>query len=516
MKKFLKFVWVIPIVLILFTMFYYPLSINALFGDVIIDGNSGANTTNVDYLQSGGYSGERTYCDSWVATQTSQINSISVQIERPSVNFSDGEIYIAVFEGVNPAVGTLVSWGNLYYGSIPADVMSYKTFILHPFLELATHHYCFEIMTQGYMQIEVGCTQDQVQNISLVSYPAYGDGIVGIGNGFYEDLGLLNNWYTSMANGRQIMFYTMGATGGLTTIETQSATMGSNPGEVILHGKILLLGVGETIVHCYFEWGETTIYECGETTIVDVTSAFTQFNVTLTNLPQEGTIHFKAFVLCPVSGLTIAGSDRGFTWSGSNGGEIPPDVTYIITSNVTDVQYTTAIFNCELKQVGSEGALTINMIYDTTPNLDDSHGTKLEMASTVDTEGNFTSKVTGLTANTQYFYVAEALGQNPYYGEIKTFTTSDPSKPSGVNWINHFFDNHGLGRGIWWIIIFALMLLPWLLKPIRENKQIGLILDLLILGAGIALVLDPWIVILLAFGAGITIFALIMKNRQGA
>ena len=61
------------------------------------------------------------------------------------------------------------------------------------------------------------------------------------------------------------------------------------------------------------------------------------------------------------------------------------------------------------------------------------------------------------------------------------------------------------------------MLSVWLITPIREEKLgrvVGFILDLIILGAGIALVLDPWVVVLIAIVGGVALTGVILKARS--
>ena len=62
------------------------------------------------------------------------------------------------------------------------------------------------------------------------------------------------------------------------------------------------------------------------------------------------------------------------------------------------------------------------------------------------------------------------------------------------------------------------MLAIWLIPPIRQEKFgriIGFILDLVILGAGIALVLDPWVTVLIAIVGGLALTGVVLKTRSG-
>jgi hypothetical protein len=59
------------------------------------------------------------------------------------------------------------------------------------------------------------------------------------------------------------------------------------------------------------------------------------------------------------------------------------------------------------------------------------------------------------------------------------------------------------------------MVSVWIIPPIRqEYKVVGVIIDVIILGAGIVLVLDPWLIILLAILAALVIVGLIVKKGR--
>ena len=55
--------------------------------------------------------------------------------------------------------------------------------------------------------------------------------------------------------------------------------------------------------------------------------------------------------------------------------------------------------------------------------------------------------------------------------------------------------------------------LSGLYRVYGEHAAIGIVLDALILGGGIVMVLDPWVVIILAVVAGAIIAVLLVKGR---
>ena len=181
-------------------------------------------------------------------------------------------------------------------------------------------------------------------------------------------------------------------------------------------------------------------------------------------------------------------------------------------SDISDLQ---TDLGCQLKSMGQETLLnSVTINYGTTPDCSD--GTLIAATNVTHPNTWNSVRIDHLSANTIYYYRAHASGVAEYDGNIQHFQTFDPNKPMLVNKGNAWLNKIGIGVGAWWLIILALMLAIWLIPPIREEKLgriIGCILDLVILGAGIALVLDPWVTVLIAIVGGLALTGIVLKTR---
>lgn len=90
----------------------------------------------------------------------------------------------------------------------------------------------------------------------------------------------------------------------------------------------------------------------------------------------------------------------------------------VTTGSATSVTYSSATLSGSIS--GSDYSLTCGIIYGTSSSLSSSNGTKKSTTSS----GSYSISVTGLNANTTYYYRAYAIVDGEYkYGEVRSFTT---------------------------------------------------------------------------------------------
>jgi hypothetical protein len=273
-----------------------------------------------------------------------------------------------------------------------------------------------------------------------------------------------------------------------------------------LRGLVASLGTN-TQLKTGFEYGTSveygiTVYSKNINTVSTPGNIFTYaVNDAIPGL----TYNYRAFVEI-TDGTKYYGSNFTFNTAGSGG--------VIHTLPATDISYNEATIGYTLAYLGTNTIVDINLKY----------GTTIACTSTATIDEDITQpyfnelKLTSLLDATKYYYKIEAVGDvNTFYGNTLYFTTDDSSKSTLVNKGTNLLNRIGLGFGAWWLVLLLLMLLIWLIPSIREHSWLGVTFDLIILGAGIALsVVDIWIVILLAVGAGITIFGIIIGHKRAS
>jgi len=128
------------------------------------------------------------------------------------------------------------------------------------------------------------------------------------------------------------------------------------------------------------------------------------------------------FGICTGGSKTVVGPNtiHTFTSSGTFTIETLPEVQ---TFTVTDVTKTTGTANGDLVSDGGETIIEMGFVYNTSPNP-----TVSDTKITVDpVNGPYTSPITGLTENTQYYIKSFViLASGTYYGNQITFTTLPP------------------------------------------------------------------------------------------
>jgi hypothetical protein len=94
---------------------------------------------------------------------------------------------------------------------------------------------------------------------------------------------------------------------------------------------------------------------------------------------------------------------------------VPPSATTMAAGNVTTAS---AILNGNLTSLGSAGNVSVNFEWGATP----AYG-NVTAIQTMNSTGTFSASLSGLTANTTYYYRAKAVGDGTSYGGNVTFTT---------------------------------------------------------------------------------------------
>ena len=500
---------ILGMIIILSTLIIGAIPVYANYNDTIQNGISTNSWGGVAVTKN------VTVSNSWVASNTCTLSSIQLHLYMNTLHFGFYTLELAVFSGSTPT-GNPIGYGylntyNVGWGSGSAAWHNI-TIVTEPYLT-SGQTYCWELFIpstpDSQMSIQVIGTNDTDAHIS---YPTWGlPNPVTMGNGYWKDLSQ-NGWTTG---GYDLQFLIMGNEEN-STVQTYDVVTSSIPGNLTLQGEVIKKGIESSLI-CGFQWGATSAYEQGETETTTINDYGTagKYSIDISNLPISGTINFRAFAYCPIQDITIYGANMPYSWSGLNGAIGSNETLIITTGNVSKISYNSVNISCSLDNLGIETSVAVNiLISKTATGLDDTFsGTSISIASGVTGHANWNSTITNLDSNTKYFYIAQAEGTTVnYYGDIKSFTTHDESKSYIVNVINDLFNKLGLSSSIWWLIIFILIASVWLIRQVRERPIIGLIMDLLILGAGITMVLSIWVTALLALGAGVTIYGFLFAR----
>jgi hypothetical protein len=271
-------------------------------------------------------------------------------------------------------------------------------------------------------------------------------------------------------------------------------------GTVQLRGMVSSIGSFERL-SVNFAYGTSTDYgisvNCGY-----ATQANKLFTTDISGLPLDLTYHYTAY-LETSDGTKYYGSDKTFSLSG--------DELEIITEDATNISYYTADSGVFLKWMSIDTIVDLSVDYGTTTAMASNSVVQADATEI----GIYSFKFENLDENKRYYYRAKGIGDESgtVYGLMKSFTTWDTQKSGFINNMVSWFSSKGVvGTGIYWLFCVLLMVGSYFI--VREHKLLSIILPILILGAFIALqLLDIWLIILLAFSAGIVLFGIIMKQN---
>lgn len=161
----------------------------------------------------------------------------------------------------------------------------------------------------------------------------------------------------------------------------------------------------------------------------------TNFSADITGLTANTTYYYQAYVT--TADGTVYSNEKSFTTS-----PIPPTVT---TNDATNIQTTTATLNASYAQ-GSKPITARGFNYGTTS------GSYTEHISGTVSGSTFSANITGLTANTTYYYQAfVTTDDGTVYGNEKSFKTNlgaiviaaNESKPITNNYVGDIIIHHG-------------------------------------------------------------------------
>ena len=131
------------------------------------------------------------------------------------------------------------------------------------------------------------------------------------------------------------------------------------------------------------------------------------YSLSVTGLKANTSYYYRAYAL--VDGVYKYGEVRSFTTNQN---------VSVTTGSATSVTYSSATLSGSVS--GADQSLTCGIIYGTSSSLSSSSGTKKSTTSS----GSYSISVTGLNANTTYYYRAYAIVDGEYvYGDVCSFTT---------------------------------------------------------------------------------------------
>ena len=131
------------------------------------------------------------------------------------------------------------------------------------------------------------------------------------------------------------------------------------------------------------------------------------YSLSVTGLEANTTYYYRAYAV--VDGEYVYGEVRSFTTNQN---------VSVTTGSAADITSSGATLSGSID--GADQSLTCGIIYGTSSSLSSSNGTKKSTTS----QGSYSLSVTGLDANTTYYYRAYAVvdGES-VYGEVRSFTT---------------------------------------------------------------------------------------------
>ncbi|MEA2085659.1 MAG: hypothetical protein U9O84_01245, partial [Chloroflexota bacterium] len=190
------------------------------------------------------------------------------------------------------------------------------------------------------------------------------------------------------------------ATNNATGVGTTSAT---------LNGSLTSLG-SYSSAYVSFEWGTTSGALDQETTPVSKDST-SDFSADLTGLASNTPYYFRAKAVA--DGTTVYGAELNFTT-----GKEAPTVT---TTAATNVCSNSTTLNGSLASLGDYSSVDVSFQWGTTT----AYGNEIA-AGTMNSTGPFSANLTGLTADTTYYFRAKGKANGTFvYGSEWSFTTTE-------------------------------------------------------------------------------------------
>jgi len=140
------------------------------------------------------------------------------------------------------------------------------------------------------------------------------------------------------------------------------------------------------------------------------------------NNPDIGNPDIGYIWIMNIDGTNQVQLTEGFepSWSGDGTVVIPPTVT---TDNANNITTTSTRLNGNLTSLGSAPSANVSFEWGTTSGS----LTQRTANHMMDSTGNFSINLTGLSATTTYYFRAKAVGDGTTYGVEKTFTTATSS-----------------------------------------------------------------------------------------
>ena len=188
-----------------------------------------------------------------------------------------------------------------------------------------------------------------------------------------------------------------------------NAASSINNNSAILNGSLDNLGNAST-VDVRFEYGTTTSF--GSSTSISTRNSTGLFNASISNLSTNTIYYFRA--VASNSAGTVYGSTYNFITTSQS-------INYpsISTSYASSISDNSATLNGYLNNLGNASSVDIWFDWGTTTNCGNSINHMTGGAT-----GGFISTLTGLSANTTYYFRAMASNSaGTSYGSVLTFTT---------------------------------------------------------------------------------------------
>lgn len=168
-------------------------------------------------------------------------------------------------------------------------------------------------------------------------------------------------------------------------------------------------------------------------------------NASATGLTANTKYYFRAYILC--DGKYYYGTTKSFTTNS-------PAVSCTATTNpATEIAETTATLNGTFVVKNATKSYTVGFLLSTnsTPTTSNALKNPTKSLSDANYDKDLYSNITGLTANTKYYFRAYILYDGvPYYGATRSFTTNS-STPATTGTLNgHAWVDLGLPDGTKW------------------------------------------------------------------